>query len=136
MTSLRRNRQEEPDWHAGYRSMPTSNCRNLLDKEFAKQARHLGFACRVPHWNNGTWTVVSIEAASDTDTDTSEEEIEAEVISERTVRSVGKKRIQHEEDKDANLTQTSDSDFESEDSQVIIIILENTYLLLFMRREM
>ena len=71
LTSIRGNRQEEPNWQAGYASMTTSNGRNLLYKEFARQARHHGFACRVPHWNNGRATVVSIEYASDTDPDTS-----------------------------------------------------------------
>ena len=134
MTSIRGNRQEEPDWQAGYASMTTSNGRNLLYKEFARQARHLGFACRVPHWNNGSGTVVSIEYASDSDSDTSEEELSAEVVLEPTSRSVGKKRSQKvspaEEDQD------HDSDVESEDDQVIISIVENTYLLLFMLREL
>jgi len=134
MTSISGNRQEEPDWKAWYASMTTSNGRNMLYKEFARQARHLEFACRVPHWNNGSGRVVIIEYASDADSDTSEEQLSAEVVVGPTSRSVGKKRSQHvsttEEDQD------HDSDFESEDDQVIISIVENTYVLLFMLREL
>ena len=131
LTSIRGNTPDEPDWHAGYAYMTTSNGRNLLYKEFARQARHHGIACRVPHWKNGRGTVVSIEYASDTDPDTSEEEVVAEVVSEHSQQF-----SPAQEDEDADHDQDHDSDFESEDSQVIVSILENTYLLLFMLREL
>ena len=106
----------------------------MLYKEFARQAQHLGFACRVPHWNNGSGRVVIIEYASDADSDTSEEQLSAEVVVGPTSISVGNKRSQHASTTEED--QEHDSDFESEDGQVDIIVVKNTFLMLFMLRDL
>jgi hypothetical protein len=55
-----------PDWLAGYAQMNKGKAKNQLYKAYARHARVLGLACRIPHWRNGHTTVVKFDYGTDT----------------------------------------------------------------------